>query len=479
MEPVPGMMVTSNIRLESLLGEGGMGSVWVATHQGLGTKVAIKFISTDVARKCPELLERFRREAGTAARIKSPHVVQIFDHGLTADGTPYIAMELLEGESLHDRLQRDGTMAPRDLGMLLAQTAQALSKAHAMGIVHRDIKPANMVLLDAGYAIFVKLLDFGIAKQADMTSDLAMTTTGSLLGSPLYMSPEQLLNPRDVDRRADLWSLAVVAYQALTGYQCFPGDTAAQVMLSVTTRQYRPPTNVCPGISPALDAFFAKAFHGAIDLRFQSADDLAKAFLAAIGESDAAAGPPLSSVGSRTAAAPPPPAPAPHVGLTLPGAPLAEALRPAVTGDPGTFAAAAATWGGSKASRRTGVVVGIGAAVACLVIAAAAFVGLRGRGSDEPAAAAPAPEAVAEPSARAEPAGPRAGTDAPSAVATATDPARPEDKEVATASTQTSPPTASSTRGTSNPKGTAKAPQPPSTPAPTPTRTSKGRNYGW
>jgi serine/threonine-protein kinase len=158
----PGFMVTASIRLSRLLGEGGMGSIWVADHLGLHMQVVVKFISTEYCHH-PEIVARFEREAAIAAQAKSPHVVQVLDHGKTTNDQLYIAMELLEGEDLGARLARDITVEPELFADWLSQAAKGLSRAHAKGIVHRDIKPENIFLCDVDGEIVVKLLDFGIA----------------------------------------------------------------------------------------------------------------------------------------------------------------------------------------------------------------------------------------------------------------------------------------------------------------------------
>ncbi len=150
MELAPGIMVTPTVRLVRLLGQGGMGSVWVADHLTLKTEVAVRFLLADLVRSNPGMLARFEREASAAARIKSPHVVATFDYGVVEDGTPYIVMELLDGESLSERVARAGPLSVGETGQVLAQVAKALRKAHQLGIVHRDIKPDNLFLVDSG-----------------------------------------------------------------------------------------------------------------------------------------------------------------------------------------------------------------------------------------------------------------------------------------------------------------------------------------
>ncbi len=157
-EPTAGMLVSTNVRLLRPLGEGGMGAVWVAEHQSLRTQVVVKFMSGELL-KSPEATARFSREAAAASQVKSPHVVQTFDHGITPEGTPYIVMELLEGRDLEHHIRAAGKMSPRETVAIVAQLARALAKAHERSIVHRDIKPSNVFLCDAGGGeMFVKLL---------------------------------------------------------------------------------------------------------------------------------------------------------------------------------------------------------------------------------------------------------------------------------------------------------------------------------
>ena len=177
----PGKQITESLRLSRLIGRGAMGSVWVADHLGLGSQVAVKFMAPAVAGD-EVSVQRFRLEAKAAAEIRSPHVVQVFDHGVADDGQLYIVMELLEGESLERRVRRGGPLRPQELVAVVTQACKALAKAHERGIIHRDIKPANVFLL-ADSDTFVKLLDFGVAKFSgeEVTQ---MTAAGNVVGPP-------------------------------------------------------------------------------------------------------------------------------------------------------------------------------------------------------------------------------------------------------------------------------------------------------
>jgi serine/threonine protein kinase len=268
-----GQAVTANIKLVRLLDEGSMGSVWVASHAGLGTQVAVKFMSPEVAQH-PHLVTRFSREAHAAAQIKSPHVVQILDHGVTPYGVPYIAMELLEGESLQKRLKREGHLSPAVAVPVLTQTCKALTRAHALGVVHRDIKPANIFLTDSDGDVFVKLLDFGVAKQTE--ADLAMTRTNERVGTPFYMCPEQLISAKHVDFRADLWSLGILAYHCLMGQVPYRASTFGDLCLVVSQGVFALPSETRDEFSPKLDAWFRRALARKPLDRFESAKQAAE-----------------------------------------------------------------------------------------------------------------------------------------------------------------------------------------------------------
>ncbi|RYG75084.1 serine/threonine protein kinase, partial [bacterium] len=238
----PGAVLAGKLELRAPLGEGGMGVVWSARHLGLGTDVAVKFVRPSRAAVDPAAHARFEREAVATARIAHPNVVRIMDYGAGADETssvgPYIVMELLRGFSLAEMLARGGRLSFATARSLVQQVGGALEAAHAEGVVHRDIKPHNVFVTEGNrdYPLFVKVLDFGIAKMLGGepgAGELALTETGVLVGSAPYMSPEQLEGRKDVDLRTDLWSLAIIVYEALTGQAPFTGTSFVSVGAAV------------------------------------------------------------------------------------------------------------------------------------------------------------------------------------------------------------------------------------------------------
>ncbi|HLM74061.1 MAG TPA: protein kinase [Polyangiaceae bacterium] len=340
MELRPGLVVGKNVRLVRLLGEGGMGCVWVADHLTLQTEVAVKFISSELV-KDEQALKRFTSEATASAQIKSPHVVQVFDHGVWSD-LPYIVMELLVGEDLEGRIARGGPLSLEETALIVKQSAKALSQAHTLGIVHRDIKPANVFLTSPDGEVFVKLLDFGIAKRLT-GENYAKTATGALIGTPYYMSPEQVMDDREIDFRADLWALAVVAYESLTGKLPFDGASLGAICVAINACQYKPVSSLARSLPPDIDRWFAKAFARNPEERFRSAKEFADA-LVGIGQS--AYGWDMSTTRTnrvsmpstpswQTSPPPPPPPPPSNVGLGAPppqaygGYPQASAHGPA------------------------------------------------------------------------------------------------------------------------------------------------------
>jgi TolB-like protein len=254
-----------------------MGSVWIARHQSLDRDVAVKFIASELVTRSAAATKRFQREARLCAKVENPHVVQIFDQGLTDDGIPYIVMELLKGESLEERLVRDGTLEPAQVALVVAQTAEALAAAHEIGVIHRDIKPANLFLVKSGYDLFIKVVDFGISKRTGDLSGPTLTQAGALVGTPAYMSPEQLVD-LVVDERADTWALAVVAYEALTGALPFEGRSPAALGMAMKSGQFPLPSERRPELQPGFDDWFRTAFQVEPDRRHASLSEAATRF---------------------------------------------------------------------------------------------------------------------------------------------------------------------------------------------------------
>jgi serine/threonine protein kinase len=272
----PGQVIAERYRIEAPIGRGAMGAVWRAVHVTLESPVAIKFLNAAIADD-PSMLDRFMREAQSAAAVRSSHVVQIFDYGVDR-GAPYIAMELLVGEPLDVRLDR-GPLAPAELDKVFDEVARAVGVAHDLGVVHRDIKPANIFIAREGGRELTKVLDFGIAKLVDRRIEAPAgsgTHTGIILGTPNYMSPEQARGHRRVDHRSDLWSLAILAFECLTGRQPFESSSLGDLVVKICTAEPLVPSAVA-AVPPAFDAWFARGAHKDPAARFHSAGEMAEA----------------------------------------------------------------------------------------------------------------------------------------------------------------------------------------------------------
>ena len=273
-----GTTIDGKYRIVRALGAGAMGAVYEAEHTGTGGRVALKVITGDLARN-RDVVDRFQREARAAGRIDTQYITKVYDTGVDREtGLPFLAMELLSGQDLLDLIKRTGPVAP-DLALrIIAQACIGLQKAHDAQVVHRDIKPANMFLARREEGeIIVKLLDFGIAKvrmeQAQETESAGLTKTGSMLGSPLYMSPEQALGAKDIDHRADLWSLGVALYQALAGRTPFDHITSLGALIVEITSGHLPPVQeVAPWVPTQVAAIVHGALRRSRNDRFQSAD---------------------------------------------------------------------------------------------------------------------------------------------------------------------------------------------------------------
>jgi serine/threonine protein kinase len=229
-----GDVIGGKYGLVRLLGEGGMGSVWVAENMALKANVALKLIRADVAESSAN--ERFLSEARLAARLQHAAIVRVFDFGKTEQDEPFIVMELLEGETLGQRLGRLGTIDPMELCQILLPIIDALHSAHGHGVIHRDLKPDNVFVAKTdGGGVQPKLLDFGIAKLRGESAfhTTKLTQAGTLIGSPDYMSPEQARGETDLDPRSDVWALCVLAYECLVGKPPFHGDNYNALLWSI------------------------------------------------------------------------------------------------------------------------------------------------------------------------------------------------------------------------------------------------------
>ncbi len=286
----PGARLNEHLTLVRAIGRGAMGQVWIAQDARLGRPVAIKFLAYGRERD-PASLARFEREFATAAGIDSPHVIRMYDHNWTEEGVPYIVMELLEGESLEQRLERDSKCSLAEIASVLRQAGDALDAAHASGVVHRDIKPDNIILIGDPGEMNLKLLDFGLAKA---WSRHTLTGTGVAMGTPDYMSPEQVLGARHVDHRADLWSLGVVVYRMLCGDFPFHAATVQALMFVICRGVFKPASQA--GAPAAFDPFFERVFEPERTKRFASAREMLADF-----EQIAATLPPLVDEDTDTA----------------------------------------------------------------------------------------------------------------------------------------------------------------------------------
>jgi serine/threonine-protein kinase len=474
IKPDKGVVIAKRYALVRPLAQGGMGSVWIARHLDLDVDVTVKFMAPTLIASA-DARARFEREARVAARLESQHVVHVQDYGVE-DGTPYLVMELLKGESLWARLAREGTMPLDAAARLLQQMCKALRTAHEAGLVHRDLKPGNVFLARKDEDDVVKILDFGLAKANDLGEAQANTESGVLLGSVHYMSPEQIRSSRSVDQRSDLWSIGVILYRVLGGRLPFPGEKLGDVLVRVCTDPFPRLTMLVPDLPPGVDAFFERALDRDPDKRFQSAGEMSEAFAALVQEATAppAPVPPRPAEpswltaqlppGGRgytvalapaepppTPAPPPPPAqplpaaipPAPHVpaAATAPYVPIAPPTpfaRPIAPPEPASQITALNVSSPPRRPSRAPIVAALVVPISLAAIGGAVAIL---RSSSPGAGPAAAPAASAQPSPPPPPASaPAPGDPAPPAPATSAqpEPAAPEAPATAPSSSATS-----------------------------------------
>ena len=277
--PEPGDVLLGRFRIESVIGQGGMGLVFGARVLPNETPVAIKVLSLEASTH-PEGIPRFINEARATTKLSSAHVVKVFEAGtLDAPPLPFIVMERLQGTDLGAIVDQRGALSIRDAVDYVIQAADAVAEAHAHGIVHRDLKPSNLFLAERpGSAPMVKVLDFGVSKVAPTgPQSHALTSTGTFLGSPHYMSPEQLKSARDVDARADIWSLGVILYELLTSRPPFDGGAFGELMMKVLAADVPSLRAARPEVPEALEQVIVRCLRRPREERFPDLASLARA----------------------------------------------------------------------------------------------------------------------------------------------------------------------------------------------------------
>ncbi len=499
----PGQILDGKYRIVRLLGSGGMGSVYEGENARIHRRVAIKVLHAHVAAKA-DVAARFEREAQAAGRIGSEHIVEVLDLGALEGGERYMIMELLEGEDLGSRIKRRKRLEPREAGPLMVQLLEGLAAAHDAGIIHRDLKPDNVFLTQSRGQELVKILDFGVSKFSALDREsMSMTSTGAVMGTPYYMSPEQARGAK-IDPRSDVYSVGVVMYQAVTGRVPFDAETFNELVFKIALEAPPPVETLVANVEPGFAAILNRAMARDPDQRFQSAREFQQALVQWL-----SASPPATLAGGYQAphayqpqrSSNPTPIHAPFAATPTPGyappAPGPQTPYPATTPQQAYFQATPAPFqatpvpdaqhpphsaqfgasqvglaiSGSQSSAR-------GGAIAVLVISAALVVGgglgfyffvLRGAPSETTAVASPSASVDTPAAAPPEPAS--LPTPAAEPTASAPEPSKVEPSE------EPEPQAPSGT--TAKPKTpTGKPTAKPTTTTPTPAATPTGRAIG-
>ena len=269
----PGTLLAGKYRAVRTLATGGMGVVVLVKHEVLGQRAALKILRSDAVTS-RDAAERFLREARASANLKSDHVVRVFDVGSLDGVVPYMLMEYLDGRDLADELRRRGRLPVSEAVDYVLQAIDAIAEAHGVGVIHRDIKPSNLFVTTRADGVRnVKVLDFGISKVVPGIGELtdgAVTTDNALLGSPAYMSPEQVKSSKDVDGRTDVWSLGVVLYELMTGERAFDGETVGSILSQILCEDVPPITRFVPDAPPGLDRVVVRCLERNRELRYES-----------------------------------------------------------------------------------------------------------------------------------------------------------------------------------------------------------------
>jgi serine/threonine-protein kinase len=276
-----GDVLAGKYRVDKVLGVGGMGVVVAAHHVQLDDKVAIKFLLPEALGN-PETVARFAREARAAVKIKSEHVARVIDVGTLQNGAPYMVMEYLEGGDLEQWVRQKGRLPVEQAVEFVLQALEAIAEAHALGIVHRDLKPANLFCtMRSDGLLSVKVLDFGISKVTGMgaSGPMGMTKTTAVMGSPLYMSPEQLESSRNVDARTDIWAIGVILYELITGRVPFAADSLPELVVKIISAPPDPMASLRPDVPPGIEQVIRRCLEKDKNRRYANLGELALALL--------------------------------------------------------------------------------------------------------------------------------------------------------------------------------------------------------
>jgi serine/threonine-protein kinase len=279
-----GALLNGTYRLERVVAEGGMGLVYEAQHVRLPRRFAVKLLSKPFDKESAHTLVRFRREAEIASTLAHPHIVEVFDYQVSESGAPYLVMELLEGEDLADRLKRRGRLHIAAALRIIDEIAQALDVAHTGGVVHRDLKPANIFLSKrAGRDDFVKVLDFGVSKMIDSAT---LTQEKAMVGTPLYMSPEQAVGTQELTPESDIFSLGAISFEMLTGRRAFAASSIPSILYQIVHGPTPRLAGKAPGLSVAVDEVFARVLAKRKDERYRRASQFAEDLRIALGREE-------------------------------------------------------------------------------------------------------------------------------------------------------------------------------------------------
>jgi serine/threonine-protein kinase len=403
-----GDVLAGKYRVERVLGVGGMGVVVSAHHIQLDEKVALKFLLPEAVKNA-EALARFEREARAAVKIKSEHVARVSDVGKLDNGAPYMVMEYLEGGDLSGLLQKQGKLKSEQAVDFVLQAGEAIAEAHSLGIVHRDLKPSNLFCIRRRDGqLSIKVLDFGISKLTSAgaagsgSRDMGMTKTTSVVGSPVYMSPEQMQSSKGVDHRTDIWAIGVILYELLSARVPFEADTVTELAVKIVTEPVPPIGATALGLPPGLEQVVLRCLDKSRDKRFQNISDLAEAL------SPFASARARISIERIQGMLGPPSAASPPSSDALAAAPvLATSVR--------RSGSTVAEWQSDSASRKHGNRTAIGIAAAAGVLVVVGAVALLRRSPAQAPAPAAAPAAVAASTAAATPAATKAAEAPPEA----------------------------------------------------------------